>query len=258
MPPMPNDTALPTARAARSRYRQIESSVARWRLLTDAAGVLASEGARPGALATILSKTLAFLSLDDGLLMTTQDDGLQVCASQGQTLPVGARLGHAATLQAALQPGPQPPVVRQDVISALRIGREQKTGLEVLVPLCLDGKNRGILALLGTQHAPPPSVDDLATLQALATLLAAALSTPRQTAPRVAAPDAAAALKLLTPRELEVFALLPSGWTNAAMGEHLGIAAGTVKVHVERILHKLDLHDRTQAAVRAADFGLGA
>lgn len=255
---MTTDTALPTARAARSRYRQIESSVARWRLLTDAAGVLAAEGVRPGALATILAKSLAFLSLEDGLLMTSRDDGLQVCASQGQTLPVGAHLSHAAALQTALQPGPQPPTVRHDVVSALRIGREQQAGLEILVPLCLDGKHRGVLALLSAHPAPPPSADDLTTLQTLATLLAAAMSTPRQTAPRVAAPDAAAALKLLTPRELEVFALLPSGWTNAAMGEHLGIAAGTVKVHVERILHKLDLHDRTQAAVRAADFGLGA
>lgn len=72
------------------------------------------------------------------------------------------------------------------------------------------------------------------------------------------ATEAAAILKSLTPRELQILALLPQGWTNAAMGEHLGIAAGTVKVHVERILHKLDLNDRTQAAVRAADLGLGS
>ena len=33
-----------SARAVRNRYRQIESSAARWRLLTDAASALASEG----------------------------------------------------------------------------------------------------------------------------------------------------------------------------------------------------------------------
>ncbi|USX24661.1 LuxR C-terminal-related transcriptional regulator [Oxalobacteraceae bacterium OTU3CINTB1] len=257
---MTNITHLPpsgeSARAARNRYRQIESSAARWRLLTDAASALAGEGQCASALSTALSKALAFLSLEDGAVMVLKDDALQVLASQGQVPPVGARLAYAAALQAVLQPGPRPPLVRQDIASGLRIGREQQVGLEVLVPLCLEGKNRGMLALLSTQAAPPPTPDDLLTLQALATMLAAVLAVP-QHAPRVAAPEAAEMLKVLTPRELQVFALLPSGWTNAAMGEHLGIAAGTVKVHVERILHKLDLNDRTQAAVRAADLGLG-
>lgn len=247
-----------SARAARSRYRQIESSAARWRLLADAAAVAAEEGQRPAALATILAKALAFLSLEDGLLMVLQDDALQVCASQGPVPPVGARLAYAAAMQAALQPGPRLPLVRQDIVSPLRIGREQRVGLEVLVPLCLGGKHRGMLALLSAHAAPQPNADDLTTLQALGTLLAALLAEPRQNAPRTAAPEAAALLKQLTPRELQVFALLPSGGTNADIGEQLGIAAGTVKVHIERILHKLDLRDRTQAAVRAADCGLGA
>ncbi|MET0266984.1 MAG: LuxR C-terminal-related transcriptional regulator [Duganella sp.] len=249
--------ATDSARAIRTRYRQSESSAARWRLLTDAAGALAAEGARPAALATALSKALAFLSLEDGLLMVLKDDALQVVASQGQVPPVGARLAHAAAMQAALQPGPLAPLVRQDVASTLRIGREQKAGLEVLVPLCLDGKHRGMLALLSAHAAPAPHPDDLLTLQSLATLLAAVLATA-QAAPRVAGQEAAAILKSLTPRELQILALLPKGWTNAEMGEHLGIAGGTVKVHVERILHKLDLNDRTQAAVRAADLGLGS
>ena len=257
---MTNITPLPpsgdSVRAVRNRYRQSESSAARWRLLTDAASALAGEGPCASALSTSLSKALAFLSLEDGAIMVLKDDALQVVASEGQATPVGARLAYAAALQAVLQPGPRAPLVRQDVASALRIGRDQQVGLEVLVPLCLDGKNRGMLALLGAQRAPLPNADDLLTLQALATMLAAVLAVP-QNAPRVAAQEAAEMLKVLTPRELQVFALLPSGWTNAAMGEHLGIAAGTVKVHVERILHKLDLNDRTQAAVRAAHLGLG-
>ncbi|MRW88900.1 DNA-binding response regulator [Duganella sp. FT80W] len=245
-----------SARAARSRYRQIESSAARWRLLADAALIAAEQGQRPAALAAMLAKALAFLSLEDGLLMVLQDDALQVLASQGPVPPVGARLAYAAAMQAALQPGPQAPLVRQDIVSPLRIGREQRVGLEVLVPLCLDGKHRGMLALLSAHPAPPPSADDLTTLQALGALLASLLATPRQASARAAAPEAAAMLKLLTPRELQVFALLPSGDTNADIGEQLGIAGGTVKVHIERILHKLDLRDRTQAAVRAADYGL--
>lgn len=247
-----------SARAARSRYREIESSAARWRLLADAAAIAASDGQHPAALASILAKALAFLSLEDGLLMVLQDDALQVCASQGPVPPAGARLAYAAAMQATLQPGPHAPLVRQDIVSPLRIGREQRVGLEVLVPLCLEGKHRGILALLSAHPAPQPNADDLTTLQALGTLLAALLAGPRQQASRAAAPEVAAILKQLTPRELQVFALLPSGDTNADIGEQLGIAAGTVKVHIERILHKLDLRDRTQAAVRAADCGLGS
>lgn len=247
-----------SARVTRSRYRLGESSAARWRLLVDAAAVLAGDGPRPAALATVLANTLAFLALEDGVLLQAQGDGLFVRAAQGPVSPPGARVTPTHTLLTAMQHSQQTPLARQDVVSALRIGRERQAGLEVLVPLRYDDRNLGILALIGNAAAPPPNAEDLATLQALGTLLAAALATSSQATARAAQPDQAALRKLLTPRELQVFALLPSGMTNAAMGQQLGIATGTVKVHVERILHKLDLGDRTQAAVRAADFGFGA
>lgn len=246
-----------SARLTRTRYRLGESSTARWRLLVDAAAVLADGGARPAALAAVLGKALAFLALDDGVLLQAQDDGLFVRAAQGPVTPAGARVTPTHTLLAAMRHSQQAALVQQDVVSALRIGRERQAGLEVLVPLRVDDRNRGILALLGGPAALPPSAEDLATLQALATLLASVLAASAQAA-RTAAQDPAALRNLLTPRELQVFALLPSGMTNAEMGQRLGIATGTVKVHVERILHKLDLGDRTQAAVRAADFGFGA
>jgi DNA-binding NarL/FixJ family response regulator len=65
-------------------------------------------------------------------------------------------------------------------------------------------------------------------------------------------------LARLTPRERQVLALLPRGLSNAALGAELGIATGTVKVHVERILQKLGLGDRTRAAVYAVQHGLVA
>jgi DNA-binding NarL/FixJ family response regulator len=68
--------------------------------------------------------------------------------------------------------------------------------------------------------------------------------------------EAAALLAQLTPREQQVFALLPRGCTNAEIAAELGIATGTAKIHVERILHKLGVSDRTQAAVRASECGL--
>jgi DNA-binding NarL/FixJ family response regulator len=81
----------------------------------------------------------------------------------------------------------------------------------------------------------------------------------QQGAPRVAAMPAQAAKMLtpLTPREREVLGLLPRGLTNADIGLRLGIAAGTVKVHVERIIHKFGLADRTQVAARAVELGFG-
>uniref|UniRef100_UPI0005BB0273 response regulator transcription factor n=1 Tax=Xanthomonas sp. SHU 308 TaxID=1591201 RepID=UPI0005BB0273 len=54
----------------------------------------------------------------------------------------------------------------------------------------------------------------------------------------------------------QVLALLSRGLTNAALGAELGISAGTAKVHVERILHKLQVADRTQAAVVAVQAGV--
>ena len=63
-------------------------------------------------------------------------------------------------------------------------------------------------------------------------------------------------LEDLTPRELEVLGLLSQGKTNPAIAEDLVISRATVKVHVERIIRKLGVSDRTQAVVRAIELGL--
>ncbi len=55
----------------------------------------------------------------------------------------------------------------------------------------------------------------------------------------------------LTGRELEVLALIATGLTNQQIAEKLFITAGTVRVHVHAILQKLDVTDRTQAAIIA-------
>jgi DNA-binding NarL/FixJ family response regulator len=63
-------------------------------------------------------------------------------------------------------------------------------------------------------------------------------------------------LQPLTSRELEVLRLLARGKTNRQIAQELVISVATVKVHVEHILAKLGVCDRTQAAVRASEFGL--
>lgn len=55
--------------------------------------------------------------------------------------------------------------------------------------------------------------------------------------------------RILTGRELDVVALVAEGLTNKEIGRHLEISPATVKVHVERIIGKLGVADRTQAAV---------
>jgi DNA-binding NarL/FixJ family response regulator len=59
----------------------------------------------------------------------------------------------------------------------------------------------------------------------------------------------------LTQRELDVLRLVAEGKTNAEIGQSLFVSVGTVKVHVERIIDKLGVSDRTQAAVRAVELG---
>jgi DNA-binding NarL/FixJ family response regulator len=60
----------------------------------------------------------------------------------------------------------------------------------------------------------------------------------------------------LTKRELEILSLVARGQTNRQIAERLIVAVGTIKVHVEHILGKLDATDRTQAAVRAVELGI--
>lgn len=65
-------------------------------------------------------------------------------------------------------------------------------------------------------------------------------------------PDAGAnRLARLTAREREVLRHVARGLTNKAIARELGLSPGTVKVHVERLLAKLGVTDRTQAAVMA-------
>jgi DNA-binding NarL/FixJ family response regulator len=60
----------------------------------------------------------------------------------------------------------------------------------------------------------------------------------------------------LTKRELEVLRLLARGHTNPQIAQTLVVSTLTVKTHVQRIISKLGVSDRTQAAVRAAELGL--
>lgn len=60
----------------------------------------------------------------------------------------------------------------------------------------------------------------------------------------------------LTPREIEILKMLSKGHTNKQIGQELGISENTVKNHVNSIIEKLEVSDRTQAATTAIQRGL--
>ena len=63
--------------------------------------------------------------------------------------------------------------------------------------------------------------------------------------------------QILTRRELEVVERIALGLTNKQIARELDISPATVKVHVERLIGKLGVADRTQAAVLAVQLGAG-
>ncbi len=64
-------------------------------------------------------------------------------------------------------------------------------------------------------------------------------------------PPVPSSLAELTPREKEVLQLIATGASNREIAQQLYISEGTVKNHVTNILNRLNLRDRTQAAIWA-------
>ncbi|ODH00938.1 DNA-binding response regulator [Nostoc sp. KVJ20] len=64
-------------------------------------------------------------------------------------------------------------------------------------------------------------------------------------------PPVPSSLTELTPREKEVLRLIATGASNREIAQELYISEGTVKNHVTNILNRLNLRDRTQAAIWA-------
>ena len=108
-------------------------------------------------------------------------------------------------------------------------------------------------------------IDDPALADRLATLLGGvagvALAASGQAADAViVARDAQARSEPpdveLTPRELDVLALMAEGASNKAIARQLGISVHTAKFHVGSILDKLDATGRTDAVAHAARRGV--
>jgi DNA-binding NarL/FixJ family response regulator len=68
--------------------------------------------------------------------------------------------------------------------------------------------------------------------------------------------DGEAEFERLSPRELDVLRLVVEGMTNKDIGSALYITEDTAKKHVQNIIAKLQVSDRTQAAVKALRLGI--
>ena len=137
--------------------------------------------------------------------------------------------------------------------------RTQKTGLPTVV-LAPDRAQAAAAWYAGALGALPRDVEGptlatalIAAAQGLAVSDPALLSSARPAAGEGHWPLAGTSL---TPRELEVLALLAEGLPNKSIARHLDISEHTVKFHVNAVLAKLDVQSRTEAAVRAARIGL--
>jgi DNA-binding NarL/FixJ family response regulator len=69
-------------------------------------------------------------------------------------------------------------------------------------------------------------------------------------------PDATTVGKNLSEREMEILRCLSHGLANAEIAQELFLSEGTVRNYVSGILEKLEVEDRTQAAVLALRYGL--
>ena len=104
---------------------------------------------------------------------------------------------------------------------------------------------RELLAICLTQGAAPAYVARLMQAIEPATDEAAAPPDPNQLL-----------IEPLSERELEVLALIANGLTNQAIAEELVIALSTVKKHVNNILGKLNVGNRTEATSRARELNI--
>jgi NarL family two-component system response regulator LiaR len=152
---------------------------------------------------------------------------------------------------------------RVDGLEAIRRIRERAPATRILVltsfaddHTVLPAVRAGAAGYLLKDVQPPELAGAIRTVHAGEALLAPTVAT--MLVEQLAAEDGAGAERgeHLTPREREVLALVARGRANKAIALDLGVSERTVKTHVSNILGKLNLTDRTQAAVYAVHHGI--
>jgi LuxR family maltose regulon positive regulatory protein len=110
--------------------------------------------------------------------------------------------------------------------------------------------------LVAAQKRDEPAVRQV-PLGYLARLLSALADKPAGAAARHDSDAAVPGLvQQLTPRELEILAMLAAGTSNPRIAQELVVTLDTVKKHVSHLLGKLAAANRTEAVARARQLGL--
>ena len=190
----------------------------------------------------------AFLDLQDGIEVVGEaGDGEEAVAAAERVRP-------DVVLLDLVMP-------RLDGIGALRQLRERAPGARVIVLtsfldddkllpalragaagyLLKNAQPQELARAVRVAHAGQTLLDPVVAARLVATLATDAEEDP---------------LDRLTPREREVLELIGRGFPNKRIAQELDISEKTVKTHVGRLLAKLGVADRTQAAVLAVRSGL--
>lgn len=250
---MPNDSTSQQADSAfalRNALKQTQSQVAQDRLFEHLGQQLFNTGWSEDLCQWLLDALCMQYGAQHGLIAQQHAGALKIMAQRGKSYPVGARIPMLGALAIWLKEPLHFEPRTQYVPSLWTLPANQGDhGMHcVHLPIAYQQRAVGMLALLS---GTPLNQNQLNSLYSFCGLLGFALYGQPQAASKI--DDAY--LQKLTPREREVFALLPSGASNATLAVKLGISPGTVKIHIERILSKLNLNDRTQAAVKAVEAG---
>lgn len=141
-----------------------------------------------------------------------------------------------------------------DGVTALKTIRERCPEARIILLTTYDGSEdiyRGLRAGAKAYLLKDASRDEL--LECIRSVHEGKTQISPQVATRLAN---RVARKDLTSREMEVLRLMTSGKSNKEIGVILNVSEGTVKVHVNHILQKLDVESRTEAATVALRRGI--
>ncbi len=151
-------------------------------------------------------------------------------------------------------------------IASLNTLREDFPALRIAVLSGTDDRNTIMQALgAGVNGYIPKAVRPEELAFAIESILAGRIYLPpdiitQSHAPNPTAGGVSAAWPIappgLTARQDEVLALITRGLSNKEIARDLNMAEGTVKIHVAGIFRRLDVQNRTEAALRARELGL--
>lgn len=197
--------------------------------------------------------------------------GLTAILEQATDVDVVASVGDgAALLEAVSEHSPDVAVTDLsmpdlDGVTATRRLLEQRPGLGVLV-LTMHEDDEHVFAALraGALGYLVKGADGDEIIRAVHAVAAGDAVYGGSVARRIVAfysgaieSPAARAFPDLTPREREVLELLAVGCRNHEIARRLGMSEKTVRNHVSQVLMKLQVPDRTAAALKAREAGLG-